>query len=199
MLKIIVVVMIVVVVIGAVIAGYMTSRAGYETASYRVVQSSGNFEVRQYPPLVIAETSMTGGDNNSFGRLFRFITGGNAANQKISMTTPVFMSGVATNSKMAFVLPSKIEPSAVPQPSDGAVTIRKIEGGHFCVYRYSGGRSGTKESDAIEQLRSWMQSQNLPAQSEPIFAFFDPPWTPPFLRRNEVMIRTVEQPKVLSK
>jgi len=75
------------------LVGCRVTRGGYESASYQVVRSSGKFELRDYPVLMVVETPMAPTGNSadgSFMRLFRFITGGNEAKQKIAMTTPVF-------------------------------------------------------------------------------------------------------------
>ena len=89
--------------VGAIgIAACATSRAGYETARYKVIRTEGAFELREYPELKIA-TTLRDADNARFMRLFRYIDGGNAAKEKIAMTTPVFMA----DGKMAFVLPEK--------------------------------------------------------------------------------------------
>jgi DNA gyrase inhibitor GyrI len=181
-----------VVVIGLAIASWRTSRAGYESAPYKVVRSDGKFELRDYPALTVVEAPMMRGGNsadNGFMRLFRFITGQNAANQKIAMTTPVFMSGSETNLTMAFVMPATMKASQVPKPSDGVLTVRELEAGRFAVLRFSGGRNANNESETLQQLRTWMEAQGLKAVSTPIYGYFDPPWTPSFLRRNEVMLR----------
>lgn len=182
-----------VVVIGLAIAGYRTSRAGYESAPYKVVRTDGKFELRDYPTLTVVETHMGRSSNSAdsgFMRLFRFITGQNAANQKIAMTTPVFMSGSDTNLTMAFVMPATMKTSQVPKPSDGELMVRELEPGRFAVWRFSGGRNAMNESKAEAQLKAWMTAQGLKAVSGPVYGYFDPPWTPPFLRRNEVMLRT---------
>ena len=178
--------------VGLVATGCGTVRAGYESAPYQVVRASGEFEVRDYPALTVVETPMVLGSNGSdgsFNRLFRFITGGNEAKQEIAMTTPVFMSGNETNATMAFVMPAKMKTGEVPKPSDGNVTVRELARGRFAVLRYSGGRSASNESEALERLRAWMKSEGLKELSAPVYGYFDPPWTPAFLRRNEVMAR----------
>lgn len=173
--------------------GAGTARGGYESAPYQVVRASGKFELRDYPALTVVETPMTRGgseSDGSFNRLFRFITGGNEARQKIAMTTPVFMSGGETNATMAFVMPAKMKTGEVPKPSDGAVTVRERAAGRFAVLRYSGGRNADNEAESLERLRSWMKHEGLMELSTPVYGYFDPPWTPAFLRRNEVMVRT---------
>jgi DNA gyrase inhibitor GyrI len=182
------------VVAGALIlVGCQTTRAGYESAPYKVVRSEGKFEVRDYPAVTVVETPMArsgNGADGSFNRLFRFITGGNEAKQKISMTTPVFMSGSDSNATMAFVMPAKLAATQVPKPTDGSVKVRALEAGRFAVLRFSGGRNAKNESETLARLKAWMEAQGLKTVSVPVYGYFDPPWTPGFLRRNEVMLRT---------
>ena len=176
-----------------VTTGCGTVRAGYESAPYQSVRSAGKFEVRHYPALTVVETPMKSGRNGvdgGFNRLFRFITGGNEAQQKIAMTTPVFMSGDETNATMAFVMPAKMKTADVPKPNDSNVRVRELDPGQFAVLRFSGGRNGANEAEALARLRAWMKSEGLKELTPPVFAYFDPPWTPAFLRRNEVMLRT---------
>jgi hypothetical protein len=178
--------------VGLVAAGCGTVRAGYESAPYRVVLASGEFEVRDYPALSVVETRMAregNGSDGSFNRLFRFISGGNEAKQKIAMTTPVFMSSSGTNATMAFVMPAKLKTGDVPKPSDGNVAVRELSAGRFAVLRFSGGRSASKEAEALERLRVWMNHEGMKELSSAVYGYFDPPWTPSFLRRNEVMVR----------
>ena len=185
--------LILIVAVGLVLAGCKTTRAGYESATYTVVRSSGKFEVRDYPALTVVETPMTSGGSGadgSFNRLFRFITGGNDTKQKIAMTTPVFMSGGGTNASMAFVMPAKLKTADVPKPKDEQLRVRELEAGRFAVLRYSGRRNADNEARSLERLRAWMKAEGLKELSPPIYGYFDPPWTPGFLRRNEVMLRT---------
>ncbi len=182
------------VVVALVLAGCQATRAGYESAPYRIVRSDGKFQLRDYPALTVVETPMAaagrGGNDGSFLRLFRFISGGNAVKEKIAMTTPVFMSGGETNATMAFVLPAKLKPSEVPSPSDGSVTVRELAAGRFAVLRYRGGRNAKNEAESLARLKAWMEAQGLSVLSPPMYGYFDPPWTPTFLRRNEVMLQT---------
>jgi hypothetical protein len=173
-----------------VTAGCGTTRAGYHTAPYQLVRSAGKFEVRDYPTLTVVETSMAGnGGGAGFGRLFRFISGSNEKAQKIAMTTPVFMSGDDASRIMSFVLPSNLESGRIPKPADLSVSVREIPPGRFAVLRFSGGRSANREEAALNQLKTWMAAEGLRASSRPVYGYFDPPWTPSFLRRNEVMLR----------
>jgi len=182
------------VIVGLALVGCKVTRSAYESAPYQVVRADGKFQVRDYPALTVVETPMAAGSRDasdgSFMRLFRFITGGNEAKQKIAMTTPVFMSGGETNATMAFVLPAKMRAGKVPKPSDGSVTVRELLAGRFAVLRYRGGRNAKKEAESLAQLKRWMETERMSVLSPPVYGYFDPPWTPAFLRRNEVMLRT---------
>jgi DNA gyrase inhibitor GyrI len=148
------------------------------------VSRDGPVELRAYPTLRLAETPMGGDD---FMRLFRYISRGNSAEQKIAMTTPVFMNADDRSERsMAFVLPETL--TAPPSPKNDRVTVREVAGGTFAVVRFRGGRQ-TTEGAAATRLKTWLSAQAITPLEGPKFAYFDPPWTPGFLRRNEVMVR----------
>jgi len=183
--------------IGVVVAWPMISRAGYETAEYEVVESDGNIEIRRYPDLVLAatESAQDARDRDgSFMRLFRYISGANAEDQKIEMTTPVFMSGEAgeSDASMGFVMPKKIATEGAPAPQSDRVKIRKRRGGRFAVIRFSGRISPDVASQQEAKLREWMKARGLRGDASAEVAGYDPPLTPPPLRRNEILIRLDE-------
>jgi len=191
MRKMIVGSVILVLLAGLVFVGCRTSRSAYESAPYRVVRADGKFELRDYPALTVVETPMAqkgSGADGSFMRLFRFISGDNAAKEKIAMTTPVFMSGSESNTTMAFVLPPNLKTNDAPKPTDAAVQVRELPAGRFAVLRFKGGRNATNEATSLAQLRVWLAKEHLRAGGSPVYGYFDPPWTPGFLRRNEVML-----------
>jgi len=169
-------------------AGCAAVRAGYESAPYQVARTDGKIELRDYPAMVVVEAPMHGA-NDSFMQLFRYISGQNAAQEKIAMTTPVFMAGETTNATMAFVMPKKMTLARAPQPATAQLQVREIAGGRFAVLRFSGGRNAGNETAALAKLEAWLAQQALKKIGGPIFGYFDPPWTPSFLRRNEVMLR----------
>ena len=70
------------------------------------------------------------------------------------------------------------------------MTVREVAAGRFAVLRYSGARNPAKEAESLAQLKTWMDTEKLKRLSSPVYGYFDPPWTPSFLRRNEVMLRT---------
>ena len=174
--------------------GVQTSRAGYETAAYEVVKTDGKFEIRKYPQLTTVSTpsdTSKGQRNSGFGRLFKFISGENSGDQKIAMTTPVFMPSDAQGEakSMQFVVPRKVAASGVPAPKEKNVSIVKVPGATFAVLKFSGTNTKAKNQKALEKLRGLVKEKKLKTVGNPTFAFFDPPWTPGVLRRNEVMLK----------
>ena len=169
-----------VVVVG--IAACATSRSGYETAPYKVVRADGAFEIRDYSEIKIA-TTRSDESGSGFMRLFRYIDGGNVEKEKIAMTTPVFM----VDGKMAFVVPEKHK-VATPARASDQVSVETRKAQRVAAYRYSGGRSPKSEPQALEKLKAWMAQNKLQVVGPACSAYYDPPWTPGFLRRNEVLI-----------
>jgi hypothetical protein len=171
-------------------AGCKSTRGGYESPKYRVVEKDGIFETRDYPVLIVAETSMAAdGMNSGFNKLFRFITGGNSKTEKIAMTTPVLVNPASSNPSMAFVMPGKYDLNKLPQPADASVSLRKIEAARYVVMRFGGSRSRKSQDEASTRLLGWARSKGLEPLCAPEFAYYDPPWIPSFLRRNEVRVR----------
>ncbi len=172
----------------------LTARGAYETAEYKVVEVDGEFEIREYPELTLA-TTLTRferqGDDGSFMRLFRYISGENDAKQKVAMTTPVFMRPQSERSsgKMSFVIPKSVAAQGVPQPNSDQVTMHKRAGGRFAVIRFSGRMAAETMQPAEVKLRKWMSRRELRPAAAAETAGYDPPWTPGPLRRNEVLIR----------
>ena len=157
-----------------------------ETPDYKVLSQDGKFEVREYPALTLVRTSSGDGD---FMRLFRYISGGNEAEQKIAMTAPVLMKHEGEDTGMSFIVPKDVAAGKVPAPKDAAVEMDDLPAGRFAVYRYSGGRNEANEQEALGKLRAWVDGRGLEVEGEPLFGYYDPPWIPPFMRRNEVMLR----------
>ena len=191
-MKIILTFLLVTILLAWLKAGGTTARAGYATAPYKVVRTDGKFELRDYPVLTVAETPMRGADN-AFMRLFHFIGGKNATQQKIAMTTPVFISHAGgTNAAMAFVMPEKLGTNGVPQPTESGVVVKPVPAGRFAVLHFSGWRSEKNSAEALAQLTAWLAREKITTTGEPVFAYFDPPWTLPFWRRNEIMLRVAQ-------
>ena len=165
------------------------SRAAVETPRFTIIRKSGSFELRDYPRLIVAQTPMTeGGMNGSFGKLFRYITGKNAASGKIPMTAPVLIDGDSGHRTMSFVMPNTVAEEGVPAPTEADVKVVTRVPGRYAVMRFRGPRTTFNEQRALAKLRGWMQEHRITPSGDPVFAYYDPPWTPPFLRRNEVLV-----------
>lgn len=170
---------------------FSTSRAGYETAEYETLEKDGEFEIREYPELVTVATDSKSGDDSSFMRLFKYITGENEGEQKIAMTTPVFMpaSGETKTASMHFVLPKELAEKGAPNPKRDGVELSKFESGRYAAIRFSGKLDNESRSKALENLKAALKPRSLHATGEPIYAGYDSPWTPGPLRRNEVLLK----------
>ena len=185
------------------VAACATSRAGYESAAYTVVKSDSTFELRDYPELTVVATAMdsAGQDRDDrFMRLFRYIDGDNAASQKVAMTTPVFMTGgrpvdgrpgeaaPAAPAKMHFVVPAAVAAAGAPAPKAENVALESMPARRVAVVRFAGSSNPELEKTKLAELRAWMETQGLAAAGEPFLAYYDPPWTPGPMRRNEVLV-----------
>lgn len=185
---------------GVVFSGWkFTARGAYESAPYTVLESDASFEVRKYPDMTVAVTDMAAGpeeNNGSFMRLFRYISGANAQEQKIEMTTPVFMESAGENApgQMGFVIPQKVADNGSPAPTAKQVRIATRPGGLFAVIRFAGRMNSESIKQAEDKLRGWIKKRGLSADGPREYAGYDPPWTPGPFRRNEVLIRLQSHP-----
>lgn len=180
-------------VIAGLIAGFWvtTSRAGYETARYEVDEKEGAFEIRTYEAHEVVATTMSGeNQNRSFGKLFQYLSGENDGEEKIKMTTPVFLSATeeGTTREMQFVIPAAVVKAGAPAPSDPGVKKKAMTGGKMAVLRFSGRGTAAQRKVKLKELRREIESRGLSVRGLPVFAGYDPPWTPGLLRRNEVLL-----------
>lgn len=168
-----------------------------EKPDYDVLQKNGKLELRKYADLPVVSAPMAGMNqrNDSFGQLFQYISGANKGEQKIKMTSPVFMEGShkdrapAKSGTMSFMIPSKVAKEGTPDPTGSAVSLGKIKGGTIAAIRFKGWKSEADRKDAIDRLQAWVREQGWKSAGEPFFAIYNPPWTPEFMRRNEVWLR----------
>ena len=195
----IIVLSIVLLLISAIFFGCKLTRAGYESPDYKRISKDGPFELRDYPSMIVATTPMDSADpeaGSSFMRLFRYISGENEAEQKIAMTSPVLISQNMTNRQMSFIMSKKVADQGAPPAKEKDVRIENKEGGRFAVYRFSGSWKAEKSEAAKKKLAAWMAQRNMKPIGDMQLANYDPPFTPPFLRRNEVMARVEAKSEV---
>ena len=188
---------------------YETAMA-IEEASYTVIEKNGDFELRQYVPQIVAETIIEGDfdkvGNEGFTRLFGYISGNNTKKQSISMTAPVSQEAgsekipmtapvnqeqVGNKWHISFLMPSNYTLETLPEPTDKRIVLKLIPSRNVAAITYSGtwSRSRYEEHKAI--LEKAMSNRKLKPIGEYIFARYNPPFMPWFLRRNEVLV-TVE-------
>jgi len=168
---------------------FATSRMATETPDYQVVRREGRFEIRDYPALTLARTPMEKRQmNGAFGRLFQFITGHNSSSEKIKMTTPVLIENNSGRKTMSFIISAETVKHGTPKPAGESVTLGQTDAARYACLRFRGQSSEANEKKALMELESWLITQKMTGQGAPIFAYYDPPWTPSFLRRNEVLI-----------
>lgn len=193
--------LIIAVLVPAIISGFWlvsNSRAATETPEYTVMKKDDKFEIRDYPEMVVATAPMKDDMDGSFMQLFRFITGANEGSQKIEMTSPVLIDSKKDQRSMSFIVPVATVAKGVPKPTGENVKLGKLDASRFAALRFPGRRSAETEAKALEKLKTWMKEQKLAPKGDPVFAYYDPPWTPTFMRRNEVMLR-IEKPRAAAK
>ena len=157
----------------------------YESQPYEVIQSLGDLEIRFYPPAMMAKTMANTG--NPFSTLFRYISGSNQKNEKIEMTTPVYMYPEDGTSAMEFVLPKKYMHQQAPAPSGTNVKIYESKPGYFAAVSYGGYSNATKVKIHTDRLMSEMHKHNLKATSNPVVLSYDSPYKV-MNRRNEILV-----------
>jgi len=185
----------VLVIVAVIIAGCVFTRFGYETPAYTVTQADGGFEVRHYGELTLVSVPMkrsVDDADGSFMRLFRYISKDNAGAEKISMTTPVLMSMDEKNTRMSFVMPTDTVAKGVPAPKGEGMRVEKLPAGHYAVHRFSGALDDNAASGAEKRLRDWMTAKKLATTGTIIVAGYDPPFTIPAMRRNEILLRLAD-------
>lgn len=178
-----------------------------EEAAYKVVKKSGRFEIREYAPQILADVIIEGdaekAGNRAFRPLFRFIDGDNSAKekiamtapvsqestgQKIAMTAPVSQENVDGKWRISFMMPAGMTMDAMPVPDNPNVSVREKPAHRMAAIRYSGFWSEKNYLKNLKKLEVWMEEQGLKAIGEPVWARYNAPFVPWFLRRNECLI-----------
>lgn len=164
-----------------------------EEPAYEVLHTlRDNVEIRRYAPYVVAEVLVAGPPDEpgkqAFPILAGYIFGKNKGERKLAMTAPVTQGRADGGTVVRFVLPRGITPATAPEPTDPRVSVHEVAGHTLAAIRYSGFWSQTNDSRHADQLASALRTAKMSWGGEPLFARYDAPWTPWFLRRNEVWL-----------
>lgn len=183
-----------------------------EEPEYKVVESRDVYEIRRYAPYIVAETVVDGSFEDSGNKAFRilagYIFGDNSASEKMNMTAPVESRPADDGIKMnmtapvtsrraddgsdqyayRFVMERKYTLDTLPAPNDPRVELREVESRTVAVIRYSGTWSQSNYDKHEEELLAALKKDGIETIGDPVLARYNGPFTPWFLRRNEVMI-----------
>ncbi len=191
-----------------IVAALLTGNAmAVEEAKYTVVLNEDSFEVRQYAPHVLAETvvdgDLEGAGNKAFNLLFKYIDGNNKKQEKVAMTAPVSQGTAGEKIAMtapvgqqrendkwvvSFMIPASYTLESLPEPNDLNVILRQVPARYMTAVRYSGFWSEKVYRRHLDELTAWMAKQGIKPMGEPIWARYNPPFMPWFLRRNEILV-----------
>ena len=194
--------------------GY-ASTSGIETPKYTVVSSKDGLELREYAPHILAqvvvEGEFDGAINQGFRKVADYIFGNNeskkssAASESIAMTAPVLEQGATSESiamtapvvetkvddtkrAVSFVMPSSYTLETLPKPKNDEVKLIQVPKKRFAAITFSGNVDGDVAQRKKDELRARVAENKWTSIGEPILAQYDPPWTPPFMRKNEVLL-----------
>ena len=180
-----------------------------EQPKYTVMAKTGTIEVRQYPTMIVAEVQVQGvrqvAIRDGFRMLADFIFGNNHLQKQVAMTAPVqqqsttiaMTAPVQQQAAQAgwwvrFVMPSTYTMATLPKPNNTAVKVRLVPASQYVVIRFSGLASERNMAAQRAMLEQYVQMHKLRVYGAPTYAFYNPPWTLPFFRRNEIMLALSE-------
>lgn len=174
---------------------------------YKVTAVSDGVELRHYPRHVTADFRVQANAENAGNKAFRplasYINGKNRSRQSLSMTAPVLQadgerlgmtapvlqeSSAGETWVVSFVLPESRPLAAYPEPLDERIVLREVPAHDSAAIRWTGRWTYRSVQDHTKKLLAVMKEMNWPASGRPVWARYDPPWKPFFLRRNEVLI-----------
>lgn len=188
------------------------STVAYEEPKYTVIKKEADFELRRYRQHLVAEAIVDGdfkeAGNRGFRLLFGYISGKNRSkasidmtapvsqetrSEKIEMTAPVNQERTDKGWHITFFMPSKYTLDTIPEPLEPSVHIREVPSRLVAVLRYSGTWSQKRYESKKQELYRFLTTYDLNPVGEPILARYDSPFTPWFLRRNEVIVEVEDK------
>jgi hypothetical protein len=194
-------------ILALITLGYGASAMAVEEPRFQTVLKDGAFEVRDYPALTVAEVTVTGNQSTAASRGFRllagYIFGANHGDKKIAMTAPVGLAkqgekipmtapvgqtGNGATWVVRFTMPSALSLATLPAPNDPRVRLSLQPPVRVAALRFSGWATENVTTARKAELLERAKSHHLRVAGPVTLAQYDPPWTLPFLRRNEVMV-----------
>ncbi len=191
----------------ALLAAPLVSQA-IEEPAYTVERTGAELEIRAYAPYVVAEVVVQGtadeAASQAFPILAGYIFGKNRGERKLAMTAPVTqtaepvkmaMTAPVTQSaadggyRVQFVLPKSVTLATAPEPTDARVKLREVPASRVAVIRYSGLWSQANQDEHLARLEAALKAEGQTWTGEPMLSRYNPPWTPWFMRRNEIWLR----------
>jgi len=183
-----------VVLIGAWIAiGYASTR-GIEEPAFTIVKTLPSYEIREYGPQIRAEVTIPGEYRETLYAGFRqiadYIFGNNTARKEVAMTAPVLQERSTRENAytVAFIMPREYSLESLPRPNNPAVTLRETPPMRYAVLRFSGYATEKRAQAKTAALLGALERDGIHPVSDPVVAQYNPPWTPPFMRRNEIQV-----------
>lgn len=202
-MKIIIVIFVGIIILAGLVGKIMRN---VEQPDYKLVSSKGNIEIRDYAPMILAQVEVSGERKQAISEGFKiladYIFGNNTSNnkmemtapvtnelsQKMAMTAPVLQEQHMDKWKVRFVMPKKYSLETLPKPNSKDIILIPFAAKRFAVIRFSGLADDENIKQHTEELKTYILAESLKPIGETNLAFYNPPWTMPFLRRNEVMI-----------
>ena len=176
----------------------LSACANYEQPNYKVIIDERPLAIRDYPSVMVIETrvlaSRADAAGKAFRRLFEYISGENEASLKIPMTAPVAQTlaneEVKTSDYWAirFFLPNNMLEESIPRPIDNEILVKRLEAQRYATVSFKGSQGDKKIKENMFLLKSFLVSQGYEVSGSPVFAFYDPPFIPWFLRDNEILL-----------
>ncbi|SIQ87372.1 SOUL heme-binding protein [Haladaptatus litoreus] len=175
-----------------------------ERVPYTTALTLNGVEIRRYPDTVVARTTADDGEE-AFRRLFEYIDGGNQSQEdipmtapvttepdKIAMTAPVATEQSADGVRMAFFLPGEYTAEGAPKPETDEVTIEHVGARTLAVRPFSWYATSGRVERNQRRLFDTLAAHDLTPMGDPSLLRYDAPWTPPFMRRNEIAVELAE-------
>ena len=180
----------------ALVLGSHAMASDIEEPAWTLLETIEEVELRDYAPTIRATTQLdhSGQTNSGFQRLAGFIFGGNETGEKIAMTAPVEETLFEDSPTMAFTMPAGYTMEDLPQPNDDSVVLEAIPGRTVAAIRFSGWATNGKVNRKTEELMETLAQYEIAIVGDPSLNQYNPPWTPPFLRRNEIMVEVQLSP-----